>query len=168
MGIEQAEMLSFFTKRLGHISYEFLCSGKGLPHIYEYYKECGRVGESAHIAELLAKANDRAVVIVNGALGEDPVCELCRATLDMFLSILCAEAGNLALTVMATGGVYIGGGILPRILDIFSGRQFLDSFSNKGRMTAMLENIPVHIITNPKAALLGAGAYGLQQENIGG
>ena len=87
--------------------------------------------------------------------------EICRATLDLFLSILGNEAGNLVLQVLATGGVYLGGGIPPRILNELKGEVFFDSFSRKGRFSSLLEQAPVDVIVNPMAALYGAANFGL-------
>ena len=94
---------------------------------------------------------------------------MCRTVLSTFISILGAEAGNLALKVLATGGVYLGGGISPRILNVLTEESgFMRSFIRKGRMSELLADIPVRVITNPKAALLGAAAYGLQAQAVAG
>ena len=89
-------------------------------------------------------------------------CELCVATLNAFISILGAEAGNLTLKVMASGGVYLGGGIPPRILPALKQKRFLEAFRHKGRMSDLLARVPVHVILNPKVALLGAACFGLE------
>jgi glucokinase len=98
-------------------------------------------------------------VIAKAALAGE--CELCVATFNVFVSILGAEAGNLALKVLATGGIYLGGGIPPRILPLLRGKRFMEAFADKGRFSDLLSRIPVHVILNPKAALLGAACYGL-------
>jgi glucokinase len=85
---------------------------------------------------------------------------LCCETVRVFVSILGAESGNLALKVMATGGVYLAGGIPPRILSFLTDGAFMEAFCNKGRMSDLLERIPVHVVLNPKTALIGAAAYG--------
>ena len=162
--IEQ-ELLAFLQQRLGHLSYEQVCSGMGLPNIYDFYKQRGGAPEEAWIGEQLAASDDSTPVIVNGALASETPCGLCRAALKTFVSVLGAEAGNLALKVLATGGVYLGGGIPPRILEFFAeDNGFMDAFAGKGRMSELLAAIPVRVITNPKAGLLGAAAYGLQPE----
>ena len=97
-------------------------------------------------------------MIVNAALDEKPP-EICLATLDAFVSILGSEAGNLALKVMATGGVYLGGGVPPRILPALKQERFIQAFRHKGRMSDLLAQMPVHVILNPKVALLGAACY---------
>ncbi len=165
--IEQ-ELLAFLQQRLGHVSYEQVCSGMGLPNIYDFYKQRGAAPEEAWIAEQLAAADDPTPVIVNGALAAMP-CGLCRAALETFVAVLGAEAGNLALKVLATGGVYLGGGMPPRILEVLAeDNKFMDAFAGKGRMSELLAAIPVRVITNPQAALLGAAAYGLQPEREDG
>jgi glucokinase len=113
------------------------------------------------LAEQLATADDPTPIIVNAALAGE--CELCIATLNTFVSILGAEAGNLGLKVLATGGVYLGGGIPPRILPALQDGKFMQAFVNKGRFSELLARMPVHVILNPKAALLGAACHGLEQ-----
>jgi len=159
----EGALLSFLQKRFDHVSYERLCSGSGLPNIYDYFKLNGPNREAEWIAAELAMADDPTPVIVNGALSSERPCGLCRAALGAFVAILAAEAGNLALKVLATGGVYLGGGIPPRILNLLTeDNSFMRSFTRKGRMAELLVDFPVRVITNPRAALLGAAAYGLQ------
>ena len=95
-------------------------------------------------------------------MGEGERCKLCVATLGIFVSALGAEAGNLALKVLATGGVYLGGGIPPRILSALSSGPFMLSFQNKGRFSELMNSIPVHVILTPRSALLGVARYGLR------
>ena len=157
---EQLAMLGFLQGKLGHISYERVCSGLGIPNIYAFYKESERCPEPEWLTEKLAAAPDPTPVIVETALAQ-PECAICRCTLEMFVAILGGEAGNMALKVLATGGVYLGGGIPPRILPVLEKDAFLAAFTAKGRFAALLKNVPVHVILNPKAALLGAASYGL-------
>jgi len=155
-------LLRYLQEGLGfeHVSYERVCSGRGLPNIYAYLRDSGTACEPAWLAERLAAADDPTPLIVNAALvGE---CELCIATLDAFVSILGAEAGNLALKVLATGGVYLGGGIPPRILPALEHERFMEAFRRKGRFSDLLARVPVHVILNPKVALLGAACHGLE------
>lgn len=146
-----------------HISYEAVCSGLGIPNIYKFVKAAGEAEEPTWLAQALATAADPTPVIVNAALDETRPCEICTVTLDTFIGILGAEAGNLALKVMATGGVYLGGGIPPRILANLTSGRFMEAFCNKGRFAAILRNMPVWVINNPKAGLLGAAYYGFTQ-----
>jgi glucokinase len=152
-------LLRYLWERFEHVSYELVCSGLGIPNIYAYYKDNGRAEEPAWLGEQLAEADDPTPIIVNTALEEKS--ELCTHTLDTFISILGAEAGNLALKVMATGGVYLGGGIPPRILPALEQGRFLEAFHHKGRFSDMLMNVPVHVILNSDLALFGAACYGL-------
>ena len=99
---------------------------------------------------------------MNAAISEDRTCLLCRQTLDLFVSILATEAGNLGLELMATGGVFLGGGIPPRILPALQGEAFAQAFRNKGRMTTLMDRFPVRVIVNPSVALLGAASQGLK------
>ncbi len=154
-------LLDYLHDRYDHVSYERICSGMGLPNIYDFLRDTGRAKEPEWLAAALAEAEDRTPVIVNNALDEDKACGICTLTLQTFVSVLGAESGNLALKVLATGGVYIGGGIPPRILPALKHKRFLKAFLRKGRLSHVLAPIPVHVILNARAALLGAASYGL-------
>jgi glucokinase len=159
----QIELLRHLMNRFEHVSYERVCSGRGLPNIYRYLRDSGHAEEPAWLRGQLATADDPTPIIANAALDDHAPCPLCVATLDTFVSILGAEAGNLALKVVATGGIYLGGGIPPRIVPILENGQFMQAFQAKGRLSDLVASIPVHIILNPKAALLGAAQHGLEQ-----
>jgi glucokinase len=163
----QVELLRYLLTRFPHVSFERICSGKGLPNIYAYLKDIGYAEEPQWLGEELAATHDRSPIIVNNALDKEKACELCVATLNTFVSILAAEAGNLALKVLATGGVYIGGGIPPRILSYLDSERFMKAFTHKGRFTQMLAQMPVHVILNPKVALLGAAIHGFEKQVSG-
>ena len=156
------DLLTYLRGRWGHVSYERICSGMGLPTIYAYFKESGHADEPAWLAEQLAATDDPTPVIVNAALDEKASCELCKATLALFISVLGAEAGNVALKVLATNGVYLGGGIPPRVMPALQQEGFMQAFLNKGRLSDFLKNVPVYVILNPKIALIGAAFYGLE------
>lgn len=158
----QDGLLAWLQRAGGHVSYERVCSGIGLPNIYAYLKARGYAPEPAWLAEQLAASSDHTPVIIAAATDEQRPCELCVATINTFVAILGAEAGNLALKVLATGGVYIGGGIPPRILRFLEDPRFLEAFQRKGRFAEMLAKIPVRVILNPKAALIGAAHHGLE------
>jgi glucokinase len=160
----QVELLRYLLTRFPHVSFERICSGKGLPNIYDYLKDSGYAEEPRWLAEQLATTQDRSPIIVNNALDKEKACKLCIATLNTFVSILAAEAANLALKVFSTGGVYLGGGIPPRILPFLKDKQFMQAFTHKGRFTQMLAQMPVHIILNPKVALLGAAIHGFEKQ----
>jgi glucokinase len=161
----QLELLRHLQLRYPHVSFERVCSGKGLPNIYHFLKEAGQAQEPSWLAEKLAKVDDRTPIIVDNALDKEHACEICTMTLDLFVSILGAEAGNMALKVLATGGVYIGGGIPPRILPFLSEGRFMQSFLRKGRLSGVLIPMPVHVILNPNIALLGAARHGFEAAN---
>jgi glucokinase len=158
----QQDLLRFLHEIHGHVSLERVCSGMGISNIYAYLKASGYAKEPTWFADRLEETRDATPTIVNNALGGDEErCELCVATLATFVSILGAEAGNLALKTMATGGVYLGGGIPPRILPALAANAFMQPFCDKGRFREFMMRLPVHVILNPKAALLGAARYGL-------
>jgi glucokinase len=158
----EIELLRHLLGRFGHVSYERICSGMGLPLIYDYLRENRFAEEKASVVQALREASDPTPVIVQAAMAQES--DLCIAALNHFVSILGAEAGNLALKVMATGGIYVGGGIPPRILPKLKDGTFMASFVNKGRFADTLSHVPVCVILNPKTALLGAAACGLGLE----
>jgi glucokinase len=149
-------LLQYLQERLGHVSFERVCSGIGIPNIYAYFRDQVFGYETPAVAERLRGAADPTPVIVSAAVDPAAPCPVAAATLEAFVRILGAEAGNLALKVLATGGVFIGGGIPPRILAALRAEGFLASFSDKGRFGELLARVPVHVILNSKAALLGA------------
>ncbi len=157
----EAGLLSYLLQQYDHVSYERICSGLGLPNIYNYLKASGAAAESPWVAERLAAAHDPTPVISQAALDPAAPDALSLATMRLFVSILGAEAGNLALKVLATGGVYVGGGIPPRILPLFDDGTFLRAFTNKGRFRDLLARMPVHVILYPEVGLLGAGTYAM-------
>jgi glucokinase len=156
----QRELLSYLQERLGHVSYESVCSGLGILNIYYFLRERCYSAEPSWLSDKLAQEKDPVPVIVSAALDHGNTCDLCEITLNLFASILGAEAGNMALKVLATNGVYIGGGIPRRILPYLENGQFIRSFRNKGRMTDLVSQMPVFVILNPKVALIGVGWYG--------
>lgn len=158
---QEEGLLRFLRPRLAHVSYEQVCSGLGITNIFSYLVEGQGLAVSPELAGALVAVEDKVPLIVAHALAGD--CPLCARTMAMFLDILAAEAGNLAVKFLATGGVYLGGGILPRILDLVDPAAFLKKFSAKGRMAELLASIPVHIILNSECALLGAIQAGGQQ-----
>lgn len=156
----QIGLLEYMLRRYDHVSYEHVCSGIGIPNIYAYLRERGCEPESPAIAARLAAASEPTKVVCEAALAPTSPDALCAATLDLFLAILGAEAGNLALKVLATGGVYLGGGIPMHIAPALGGDAFMAAFRAKGRFTELLSRVPVHLIVR-QAALIGAASYGL-------
>ena len=158
------ELLAHLRDPLGHVSYERVCSGIGIETIYRFLREKGHAEEPEWLSGLLSRAADPVPLIVEKALDRESPCDICVRTLDLFASILGSEAGNVALKTLAAGGVYLGGGIPPRILPFLEKAHFMEAFLRKGRMRDLVAGIPVHVITNPKAAILGAAALGLRSE----
>lgn len=139
--------------RDGHVSYEDVCSGIGLLTLYRYLRQRSRTQEPAWLANSVRNGDAAAAISRAGLTGRDAVS---AEALNLMVSIYGAEAGNLALRLLATGGIYIGGGIAPHILPKLRHPSFLDSLTAKGRFRSMLEQVPVHVILNEHAALLGA------------
>jgi glucokinase len=164
----QIEMYQDLRKIWEHVSWERVCSGPGIRNIYNYYhKDPIFAYEKAALANKTAGMEDPVPFIVGKALTDKAPCSTCQATLNMFVEILGAEAGNLALKVLATGGVYLGGGIPPKILPALKKGLFMQAFQRKGRMSNLLARIPVHVIMNPRTALLGAAQYGMDKFKTG-
>jgi glucokinase len=154
------DLLQHLRDQWGHVSYERVCSGMGMPNIYNYLKESGYAEEPAWLAQQLAETDDQAALIVQAALEQK--AQLCTGVLDLFCSILGVEAGNLALKVMATGGVYLGGGIPRRIITLLENGPFMETFCCKGRLSDLMTRMPVSVILNPRIALIGAALKGLE------
>lgn len=154
----QIGLLRYLMGKTEHVSYERVCSGLGLPNIYAYLRDSGLERECAALSAAIAEATDPTPVIVNDAVSGEGASPICLRTLRIFVSILGAEAGNLGLKFLATGGVYLGGGIPRRILPALEDGAFLEAFRAKGRFREFASTLPVHVIQNPKAALLGAAA----------
>ncbi len=162
----QAELYRYLAKRYGHVAYERVCSGSGIPNLYEFLRDTRRAPERPDFARQLAEKADRTPPIVEAGMDDAAGNPLCAATLDLFIAILAAEAGNLALRVLASGGVYLAGGMPPRVLGRLDRDRFMASFTAKGRFQAMLADIPVRVVT-ADAALIGAALYGLDQLDMG-
>lgn len=136
-----------------HVSWERIVSGPGLFNVYRFLRDTGRGDESPAVAKRIATEDPSAVVSEFGLSGQDP---LSVSTLTLFMSLYGSEAGNLALKIMSTGGLYIGGGVAPKNLAKMVDGTFLEAFLAKGRMRALLKSMPVRIILNDRLALLGA------------
>ncbi len=158
--------MQYLGQRFGHVGCERVCSGSGLPNIYDFLRGRGELRDSPAFAALLAAAADRTPLIVQAAQDNSAGNPLCAATLDVFVSALGAEAGNLALKVLATGGVLLAGGIPPRILPRLEDGRFMRAFVDKGRFADLLGAIPVNVAVS-RAALLGAAQYGLDHLHTG-
>jgi len=152
----EIDLWKHLHKRFGHVSVERVLSGPGLFNIYSWLKDSGRYREASWIAQKIKEDDPARVITEAGLDGKD---SLCVEALKMFVSILGAVSGNLALTGMTTGGVYLGGGIPPKILPILKKGLFMNAFKAKGRFSDMLEKIPVKVILNDRAALMGAATH---------
>lgn len=159
----QQALLTYLAPRMEHVSYERVCSGLGIPNLYAFFRDTGRYQEPAWLHDALAKTDDLTPVIVRTA--QEQRADICTATLDLFIDILAREAGNLALKILATGGIYLGGGIPPRILQQLQESRFTEWFTEKGRFRELLTEIPVFVIEEGQTALLGAAQDGLMMMN---
>src|SRR5262245_45283904 len=128
----QIGLLRYLLQRFDHVGIERVCSGIGIPNIYAYLRDIEKIPEALEIAQLIAASKDRTASIVNTAVNPQNPSKLCAATVDTFISILGSEAGNLALKVMATGGIYLGGGVPLHMLTLLRGPRFMESFKRKG------------------------------------
>jgi len=154
----EMELLSHLLKHFSHVSYERVLSGPGLFNIYSFLRDTGRFGrEPDWLTEKISKGDDPSSAVSESALAGN--CELCVKAIDIFVSIYGAEAGNLALKTLATAGVYIGGGIAPKIIKRLTDGNFMKAFISKGRMEHLMQAMPVAVILNDKTALLGAARY---------
>jgi glucokinase len=158
----QIGLLRHMLKRFDHVSVEHVCSGIGIPNIYEYLRDVELVPETPEVAKLIASARDPSAVIITSAVDPHNTSKLCAATMDMFVSILASETANLALKVFATGGVYLAGGVPLHALRALQAPRFMESFKRKGRFSELMESIPIHVLIT-RAALVGAAAYGLER-----
>ena len=155
---DEIDLLRFLKQKYnGRVSYERVVSGMGLTNIYEFLREVRGMEEPAWLAASIAAVPDPNSVITELALTAKS--EICEKALDMFVSAYGAEAGNLALKVLSVGGLYVGGGIAPRILEKLKDGTFMKAFTDKGRLSRLLVNMPVRVILESRAALLGAAAY---------
>ncbi len=149
----QIELLRFLAKRFDHVSYERVLSGPGLVNVYQFLREKNRDEEPAGFAAQLENTDPAAAISCSALDGSN---RLAERALDLWVSVYGAEAGNLALKTMATGGVFLAGGISPKILPQLTGPAFMRAFANKGRLRPLLEGIPVQVVMNDKTGLLGA------------
>jgi glucokinase len=154
----ELELLRYLLTRFTRVSYERVLSGPGLYNIYQFLRDTGRGKEPVWLAEELRQQDPAATISQAALTGRSA---LCVQALDLFVSLYGAEAGNLALKVMATGGLYVGGGIAPKIMQKLEDSTFVQAFIAKGRMRPLLEAMPVRVILNDKTALLGAARCAL-------
>ncbi len=149
----EIELLQYLRKAYGHVSYERVLSGPGLFDIYRFLRESRRAPEPPWLRDRMEREDPSAVISEVGLAGGDPLCALALA---LFVSIYGAEAGNLALKAMAVGGVFVGGGIAPQIRPKLADAGFLTAFCDKGRFSGLMASIPVLLVLNLRAPLIGA------------
>jgi glucokinase len=147
------DLLRFLRKEFGSVSYERVLSGPGLVNIYRFLRDTGWARESPEVADRMRAGDPGAVISEMGLARRDALCD---KALDVFVSVYGAEAGNLALKAMATGGVLVGGGIAPRLIERIAAGGFVAAFRSKGRLSPLMESLPVAVALNPRAPLLGA------------
>jgi glucokinase len=153
----EIDLLRYLKRELnGRVSFERVVSGIGLKNIYSFLRDEKGMEEPAWLKDRMKSEDPNAVI---GEVGEEGSNELCVKTLDMFVAAYGAEAGNLALKVLSVGGLYLGGGIAPKILKKMKDGTFMQSFIDKGRLSELLIHTPVRIILESRAALMGAAAY---------
>lgn len=157
----QVRLLEYMLRLFDHVSFEHVCSGIGIPHLYRYLRDIEHLSEQPEVAKLIDSGSDPSVVIIDRALDPANPSKLCAATIDLFLSILASEAGNLALKFLATGGVYLAGGVAVHTLRMIQEPAFLQRFQRKGRFTELMGRIPIHVVVTP-AGLMGAATCGLE------
>ena len=154
----EVELLTYLRDQFGHVSYERVLSGPGLYNIYRFLIDTKRATESLGVLRNMEPKDAPKIISEKGISGES---KACTESLKLFVSIYGAEAANLALKLLALGGVYVGGGIAPKILPVIKQGHFFSAFKAKGRFSALLENIPIRIVLNEETALLGAMSYAL-------
>jgi glucokinase len=154
---DDIDLFRHLKKQLGgRVSYERVIAGVGIKSVYDFLRDERKMDEPAWLKKRMQAEDPNAVI---GELGESGESEICAKTLDMVVGAYGAEAGNLALKVLATGGVYVGGGIAPKILKKLQDGAFMKAFTDKGRLSDLLVQTPVRVILESRAALMGAAAY---------
>lgn len=158
----EVELLDYLMKKYGRVSYERILCGPGLQNVYEFFNRKSKQDISSWLLDRIKNEDAAAVISEVGISKKD---EACENAIELFVSVYGSAAGNLALTSLSTGGVYIGGGIAPKILDKIKEGAFMKSFTNKGRLSVMVSHMPVKIILNDKHPLLGCVNYIKKQKN---
>ncbi len=156
---EQIELYRYLRAQFGHVSYERVLSGPGFYNIYCFLRDSGYAPEPLQLRQRLAGDDPSVKISKLGVAGDDP---LCARTVELFATIYGAEAGNLALKCLGVGGVFVAGGIGPKILPVLRNGSFMRGFVDKGRFAELTHTIPVNVVLNPRAPLIGAAHYALR------
>ena len=168
----ETQLLKYLQLKLNvkHISVERVVSGQGIASIYQFLRDSEFAPETPEIGERIKlweregkKTIDPAAIISQAAFKQSD--RLCEKTMEIFIEAYGAETGNLALKLLSYGGIYIAGGIAGKILPLMQDGRFLNTFKDKGRVSALIEAIPVHIVLNPQVGLVGSVLYGLQHRD---
>jgi glucokinase len=155
---DESDLLHYLRLKYGgRVSVERVVSGMGMANIFEFLRNVRRMQTPAWLAEKIAMAEDPNSAITDAAFAGESA--LCEKTLDMFVSAYGSAAGNFGLKALSVGGLYLGGGIAPRILERLSDGTFMQAFTDKGRLRRLLMEMPVHVILDSNTALIGAAAY---------
>lgn len=162
----EIQLHSHLAAKFGHVSCERILSGPGLKNVYDFLRDSRTEEEPKNLKQEMAQAADPAALIAQYGLSGK--ASLCAHALEIFASVYGAEAGNVALRFLATGGVYLSGGIAARILPKLQEPGFMQAFQDKGRMQALMKTIPVHVVTNDRVGLLGAAHYAWTQHSLRG
>jgi len=160
---QEIALLGYLAEKFGHVSWERVVSGPGFVNIHDFLIDYRRADASSEHAQPMRKEDPSAIT----EAAREGRCPFCVEAMDMFVRLYGAEAGNLALKFLARGGVYIGGGIAPKILEFLRRPAFIDAFLDKGRMRDVLERIPVKVIVREGTALLGAARYAVSRDGSG-
>ena len=158
----QTQLLGYLQKKHGRISCERVLSGPGIKNIYEFLRDTGKAEEQQWLREQLSTAKDQPALISQVAV--EGKAEICSKTLSLFVSVFGAEAGNCALHYMTTGGIFIGGVIAAKTITRMKDSGFMQAFLDKGRMEALLKDVPVRIVLNDDCGIIGAARYTLIQK----
>ncbi len=157
---EEIELWRYLKKTHEHVSFEHVLSGSGIYQIYRFFVDVKGL-EGILTQKILEEQKEPQRLIRDKAIKKE--CPVCMRTIDLFVSILGGEAGNLALKMLSVGGVYVGGGIPPKIVDFLKTGTFMKSFVDKGRFRSLMEKIPVKVVLNDNTALMGAMLYAQQK-----
>jgi glucokinase len=158
---QQVALGDYLQNRYGHVSFERICSGSGLPNIYQFLKQQGNYLEPDWLKTKLDQVDDHTPLIVEAAI--EHKAKICEVSLDIFVQTLGTIINNMAVTLLPKAGIYLGGGIPPRILKRLQQADFLNAICDAGRFSSLNSSLPVHVILDPNAALQGAAWFGLEQ-----